>query len=119
MLVGDFKQELMKLHNKINLGLFGQGLRWQRVEIIHDKIYIIANNKRVKALTAIDEKDNITSKLIDIALIVEFKDRFKKMLKDELNINALAVLKDYDPGTEISVCIIIMDNKVEDIIKEI
>lgn len=119
MLVGDFKQEIMRLHNKVNMGLFGQGLRTQKVEIIQDKVFIIANNKRVTALTAIDQKDNMTTKLIDIALLVEFKERFLKEIEDSIKIKPLAVLKDYDPRTETTICIIILAGDVEEIIKKI
>lgn len=119
MLLGDFKQEMMRLHNKVNMGLFGQGLRWQRVEIIQDKVFIIANNKRVTALTAIDHKDNMTTKLIDIALLVEFKERFLKEIEEGIGSKPLAVLKDYDPSTETSICIIIMGKDVEEVLKEI
>ncbi len=119
MLLGDFKQEILKLNNKVNMEMFGVGLRWQKIEVMDDKAIIIANNKRVKALSAIDHKDAITSKLIDIALILEFKERFIKEVENSLGIKALAHLKDYDPGTEISFSVTIFEKDIEKLIREI
>lgn len=116
MLLGDFKQEIMKRHNTVNVKVFGQGLRWQRVEIIQDKIIIIANNKRVKALTTLDEKDRFTTRLIDIALLVEFKELFRNDLMNFLNCTPPVVLKDYDPSSEISMCAVLLDKDVQEML---
>lgn len=119
MLIGDFKQLFMKMNNRVNMEIFGQGLVWQRMEIFGDKVLIIAHNKRVKALTAIDQKDNITSKFIDIALIVEFKEKFIKYMQEELGIKILTHLKDYDPVTELSFSVTMLEKPVEDLLKEL
>lgn len=119
MLAGEFKQEILKLHNHVNLGLFGQGLRWQKVEILEDKMIIQANNKRVKALTAIDSIEPMTTKLMDLSLLLEFKTRFRRQLKEELGLDTVCVLKDYDPASELSVCIIVLKERVEDFLESL
>lgn len=119
MLLGDFKQQLMRLNNKINMEVFGQGLIWQKMEIFGDKVLIIAHNKRVTALSAIDRQDNLHSKVTDIALIVDFKLRFIKNVEEAMGIKVLAHLKDYDPGTELSFSVTIFERDVDKLIKEI
>ena len=114
MLLGAFKQEIMRLHNTVNLAIFGQGLRWQKVEILDDKVVIIANNKRVSALKALDPTDRLTTQLIDLSLLVEFKKRFREELEAELKLPLTAVLKDYDPETEISMCIVFLKSPVKE-----
>jgi len=119
VLLGEFKQEFMKLNNQINMEIFGQGLRWQKVEISGDKIFIIASNPRVRALTAIDKQDYIHSKLTDIALMADYKERFIKLVDETLGLKILAHLKDYDPKTELSFSVSILEKNLEDLLKQI
>jgi len=119
MLLGEFKQELMRLNNRINMEIFGQGLIWQRMEIFGDKVLIIAHNKRVKALTSIDRQDSLHSKLTDIALIMDFKERFIKLVEDTMGVKVLAHLKDYDPRTELSFSVTIFEKNIDELIKGI
>ncbi len=119
MLLGEFKQELMRINNKVSIEKFGQGLRSQRVEILGDKVLIIAHNPRVKALTSIDKQDNLHSKLITLELILDFKERFSKLVEDEMHIKVLAHLKDYDPATEVSFSLTILEKNVEEVIRDL
>lgn len=119
MLLGDFKQAFMRINNRANIEIFGQGLVSQKMEIFNDKILIIGHNKRVKVISTIERKDNITSKLIDIALIVEFKELFIKYMKEELGVRVLAHLKDYDPVSELSFSVTLLEKPVEELIKEL
>jgi len=116
VLLGEFKQEFMRLNNKINMEVFGQGLIWQRMEIFGDKVLIIAHNKRVKALASIDRQDNLHSKLTDIALIIDYKERFIKNVEEAMGIKVLAHLKDYDPVTELSFSVSILEKDVDKLI---
>jgi hypothetical protein len=117
MLLGEFKQELMRLNNKVNIEIFGQGLRWQKIEIIDDKVFIIANNRRVRGLDTVDPVDRLTTKLMDLALILKFKEHFIKIVQDALSVKILTHLKDYDPDTEISFSVTIFEKKIDDLIK--
>jgi len=119
MLLGEFKQELMRLNNKVNMEIFSQGLRWQKLEIIDDKVFIIANNRRVRGLDAVDPVDRLTTKLMDLALILKFKEHFIKTVQEALGIKVLAHLKDYDPFTEISFSVTIFEKNIDDLIKEL
>lgn len=119
MLAGDFKQEIMKLHNAVNISIFGQGLRWQKVEFFHDKIIIVAHNKRVPALNSLDETDRFTTRMMDLALLMQFKSMFKQELENFLSFEPLAVLKDYDPKSEMSMCAVLLDRSVEELLPSI
>lgn len=116
MQMGEFKQEIIKVNNRVNMEVFNQGLRSQKVEIFQDKILIIANNNRVKVLSMVDKKDTTTTKLMDIALIIEFKDRFVRAMEEHLGVKVLSHLKDYDPHLEISISVTILDRPVEEIL---
>lgn len=119
MLLGEFKQEFMKLNNKVNMDVFGQGLRWQKMEVIGDKIFIIANNPRIRALSSIDKQDYIHSKMTDIALIYDYKERFVKAVEESLGIKILTHLKDYDPISELSFSVSVMEKDVEELLRKI
>lgn len=116
MLMGEFKQEVIRINNKVNMEVFGQGLLSQRVEIFQDKILIIANNRRVKVLSMVDRTDNATTKLMDVALITEFKERFITMMDEQLGLKVLSHLKDYDPKLEISISVTILEKPVEELL---
>lgn len=119
MQLGEFKQEIIRINNKVNIEVFGQGLKSQRVEIFQDKIIIIAHNNRVKMLSMVERTDNLTSKIMDIALIMEFKDRFITAMDEYLGIKVLTHLKDYDPKTEISASVSILEKPVEELLPTI
>ena len=116
MLMGEFKQEVIRINNKVNMEVFGQGLLSQRVEIFQEKILIIANNRRVKVLSMVDRTDNATTKLMDVALITEFKERFITMMDEQLGLKVLSHLKDYDPKLEISISVTILEKPVEELL---
>ena len=116
MLMGEFKQEVIRINNKVNMEVFGQGLLSQRVEIFQDKILIIANNRRVKVLSMVDRTDNATTKLMDVALITEFKERFILMMDEQMGLRVLSHLKDYDPKLEISISVTILEKPVEELL---
>jgi uncharacterized protein YbcI len=116
MQMGEFKQEIMKVNNRVNMEVFNQGLKAQKVEVFQDKILIVANNNRVKALAVVDGRDRLATKMMDIALLMEFKDRFAAALEDHLGIKALSHLKDYDPKLELSISITILEKPVEELL---
>jgi hypothetical protein len=59
---GEFKQEIMRINNAVNQEMFGLGLRWQKVHVIDDKVLVLANNQRVKALATLSAKDRGATK---------------------------------------------------------
>ena len=107
--LGQFKQQIQAINNRTNKEIFQVGLLWQKVEVFEDAILLITKNKRVPALKALDHTDRTTTRMIDLALLEEYKRRLLKALTEELNIKAISIFKDYDPLTELSVTVIIKD----------
>lgn len=112
--IGDFKQEVMKLNNQVNEEMYGRGLDWQKVEIKGDKIVIIALNRRISVLKHLDNKDNLTARLMDLALLNEFKVRLKKSFEESTGLGIRSILKDYDPVNQMAGTIIITVEPVEE-----
>lgn len=108
----DLKQEIMRLNNNVNITMFGTGLRKQRVAVIEDKIIISADHKRIPALAALDGKDRMTTRFIDVAILDEYKQRLKKELNSQLKLQVKSVLKDYDPDIELAVTVIVLTEPV-------
>jgi hypothetical protein len=104
----DLKQEIMRINNNVNITMFGTGLRKQRVSVIEDKIIISADHKRIPALAALDGKDRMTTRFIDVAILDEYKCRLKKELAEQINLTVKSVMKDYDPEHELAVTVIVL-----------
>jgi hypothetical protein len=104
----DLKQEVMRVNNNVNIAMFGTGLRKQRVSITEDKIVISADHKRIPALAALDGKDRMTTRFIDVAILDEYKRRLKKDLIEQIQLPVKSVLKDYDPEHELAITVIVL-----------
>jgi len=117
--IGDFKQELIKINNQVNEEMYGRGLDWQKIDIIGDKIIILALNRRISVLRHIDEKDAFTARLMDLALLNEFKIRIKTYFEDKFQLKVRTILKDYDPVNQLAGMIIITVEPVEEFFEKI
>ncbi len=115
MPIGDLKQEIMKVNNRVNQALFGNGLRWQKVDILGHKIIILAENMRVKPLAVIDDRDSLATRLVDIALLNEYKSRLRQEIQESLGVTVRSILKDYDPKHQVAGTIIITEEKLDDL----
>jgi hypothetical protein len=112
--LGDFKQEVIKINNQVNEEMYSRGLDWQKIDIMGDKIIILSLNRRISVLKHIDEKDTFTARLMDLALLNEFKIRFKKYFEDKFQLKIRTILKDYDPVNQLAGMIIITVQPVEE-----
>lgn len=115
MLIGEFKQEVLRINNKANMEVFKQGLLSQRVDVIRNAVVITAKNRRVNVL-AYEEVDKQVTESMDRALINRYKRVFAQLMKEELGIEILAHLKDYDPVLELSVSVTIFNQNIEDLL---
>lgn len=98
---GQLKQQLAAVNNQVNTEIFGRGLRSQKVYIMENLVFIIANNQRVPALATLDKR-GLPTREIDMVLIDSYKDRLRELVQEKLGLPVLSVLKDYDPKNEIS-----------------
>ena len=116
MLLGEFKQEMLKINNSINMEVFNQGLHQQRLEVVDDKVIIIARNNRVKVLSVFDKCDPAMARMADLALLNEFKQRFVKTVEAYFGVPILSFMKDYDPKLEMSVSVTFYERPVEQLL---
>lgn len=114
MATGDLKQEIMRVNNRVNQSLFGSGLRWQKVDVLGQKIIILAENMRVRPLAAIDDRDILATRLVDIALLNEYKSRLRQEIQESLGVTVRSILKDYDPKHQVAGTIIITEERLEE-----
>jgi hypothetical protein len=112
--LGDFKQEIIKINNQVNEEMYGRGLDWQKIDILGDKIIILALNRRISVLKHLDDKDTFTARLMDLALLNEFKIRFKRTFEEATGLKIRTVLKDYDPVNQLAATMIITVEPVEE-----
>lgn len=117
MTPGDLKQELMRINNEVNQEMFGTGLRWQRVDLLDDRILLMARNPRVKALSVFDSGGGFTARLMDLALVEEYKKRLRKALEDRLGCRVRSLLKDYDPAEELAFTLVVLHGTLEDLLR--
>ena len=118
MLMGEFKQEILRINNKVNMEVFGQGLLSQQAYVLQDKVLIVAKNRRVAVLRQMEGDESVREAVetMDRALIVRFKQRFIQMVREELGIEVLSHMKDYDPKLEISTSVSVFGRPVEEML---
>lgn len=119
MQMGEFKQEILRINNKVNMEVFNQGLLSQRVDIFRDKVLITAKNRRVSVLSISHTMDKNTTEIMDRVLIVRFKELFCAEVEEELGLKVLSHLKDYDPELEISVSVSIFEKPIEELLPDL
>ncbi|WP_221563031.1 Na-translocating system protein MpsC family protein [Alkalihalobacillus sp. TS-13] len=106
---GQFKQEIIKDYNNINLRMFNIGVKRQKVDIIGEKVLILAIHKRIPSLKYLDEMNRFVTRIADTAIIDAYKEQLKMTIEEKYEMKVHSVLKDYDPVTECSGTIIILD----------
>jgi len=112
MSLGSLKRELIALYNQVNQQNFDVGVRQQRIEILGDQIVIVAEHRRVPALTTLDESHRWLTRMVDAALLDVYKARLKEGVEALLGLRVRVVLKDYDPETQMSATVILLEGPV-------
>ena len=110
---GQLKQELTKVYNEVNLQLFQIGVKRLRVDFVGDRILFMTYHRRVPAIRSVDEKNRELTRMMDILLIDEFKALLKGRLETKYEIKVVSILKDYDPETELSATVVVLEQNVE------
>ncbi|MFZ5642379.1 MAG: DUF2294 domain-containing protein [Bacillota bacterium] len=104
----DLKQSIMRVYNNINQEMFDVGVKRLRVDIVGSKIVILAEHRRIPGLKALDGINRQITRLADVALLDENKQRLKKHLEAELGLKIKTVLKDYDPEHEVAATVVVL-----------
>ncbi|MEQ8439245.1 MAG: Na-translocating system protein MpsC family protein [Ilumatobacter fluminis] len=108
MSVGELKQEILRLYNAVNQDMWGIGVRQQRVDVFSDRILIVAEHQRVPVLEILDAEHRDLTRAVDAALIDENKRRLGELLESTLGLGIRAILKDYDPETQLSATVVML-----------
>lgn len=106
------KREIIRLYNEINQDMYAVGVRQQRVELLGDKILVLAEHQRVPALAALDCQNRSLTRMVDAALLDEYKARLRSRVEALLGMPIRAILKDYDPVTQLAGTIICLDGQL-------
>ena len=109
MTAGELKQRILTIYNATNQQVWGTGVRQQRVELLRDQILVVAVHQRVPALASLDATRRDLTRGVDVALVDLYKSVFREALESGLGLGIVAVLKDYDPETQLSCTVIMLD----------
>ncbi|MCL6477106.1 MAG: DUF2294 domain-containing protein [Peptococcaceae bacterium] len=104
----------MKVYNSVNQEMFETGVKSLRVDIIGNKIVILANHRRIPGLKALDSVNRPVTRIADVALLDENKRRLKAQFEAELGLKIKTVLKDYDPEHEVAATVAVLYESLTD-----
>lgn len=107
--LGELKQEILRLYNAVNQDMWRVGVRRQRVDVLGDRILIVAEHERVPALAVLDADHRPLTRIVDSTLIDENKRRLHQVLTEALGLSIQVVLKDYDPDTQLAATVVMLD----------
>jgi uncharacterized protein YbcI len=71
---------------------------------------------RISSLKYLDETNHFITRMADISIIDSFKLELKALIEEKYGMKVHSILKDYDPTTECSGTIVILDKNVTDYI---
>lgn len=106
---GEVKQLILRLYNSTNQAVWGTGVQRQRVDLLGDRILVVAVHQRVPALAALDPSRRDLTRQVDVALVDHYKALFSEALEESLGVDVRAVLKDYDPDTQLSSTLVVLE----------
>lgn len=109
---GNLKQDIIRLYNQINQEMFNIGTKWVKIEIFGRYILILAKHRRIPSSTLLDKKAPILSRMIDVILLDEFKDKLKFEFSNKFEFEIDYILKDYDPINEMAGTLIVLRNSL-------
>ena len=107
--ITDLKKQLFRIYLDIMKDMYGYGTVEIKIQLNDDMIIFFAKSNRTPALKAIEEHYPDIKRMTDYALFSEFKTRLKKSLSEKLGIEALAMLRDYDPAYQVGVTVVILE----------
>jgi len=116
MTLGELKQSIMRIYNTVNQEIFEIGVKRLRVDVVGNKIVILAEHQRLAGLRSLDITNRFVTRMADVALLDENKARMKAALEKHFpEIKIKTILKDYDPFTETAGMIIVTEQLLEEL----
>ncbi|MGM0876959.1 MAG: Na-translocating system protein MpsC family protein [Bacillota bacterium] len=106
------KKKLATLYNEISKEIFSIGVHDQKIDIVDNKILILARTKRIPALDALSEEYSELVLSLDAALSSRYKKLLKEKLKLTFDVNVTSVFRDYDPDQGTACTVICFENLI-------
>ena len=106
--LAELKQAVARAYNVVNQEMYDIGVKRLRVDVVGNKIVILAEHRRIPGLKALDKVNRTVTRLADVALLDENKKRLKEQLETDLEIRIKTVLKDYDPEHEVAATVALL-----------
>ncbi|MFD2616689.1 Na-translocating system protein MpsC family protein [Terrilactibacillus laevilacticus] len=100
------KKSLAIINNEINKQIFNIGVQDQKIDILDNKILIIARTKRIPALSILEEDYHPLVSSVDSALSVKYKQLLKEKIEKAFDLKITYLFRDYDPLVE-RTCIVL------------
>jgi uncharacterized protein YbcI len=107
------RRQLASLYNEINKEIFSRGVHDQKIDIVDNKVIILARTKRLPALNGLEGEHSELVLALDSALSSRYKKRLKEKLEFLFDINVTFLFRDYDPHTEQSCAVIYFDKRID------
>ncbi|WP_141432737.1 Na-translocating system protein MpsC family protein [Bacillus sp. 03113] len=107
-----FKKSLATLFNETNKEIFHVGVHEQKIEIVGNKILILARTQRIPALDALGDEHSGLVLALDAALSSRYKTLLKEKLEDMFDLKITSLFRDYDPNKGISCTVICLENQI-------
>ena len=107
--ITDLKKQLFRIYLDIMKEMYGYGTVEIKINVTDDMIIFFAKSNRTPVLKSIEDNHPFVKQLADYALFSEFKTRLRKSLSEKLGIEALAMLRDYDPAYQVAVTVVILE----------
>lgn len=104
---GQLKQDILKTYNAVNQEMFVAGVSQQRVEILGDRVLILAEHRRIPTLAVLDQIDPAAARIADTALVRENKRRLAAALETLIGVPVRTILKDYDGATGLAATVVV------------
>ena len=111
--LGELKQSLTRDYNKINSKIFSSGVVSLKIEIIDEKIFMLAVHKRLVSLDYLSKESKYVSDLADYYLIKAFKTEMKEVLTQNYGFTVTSIFKDYDSVDELSSTLVLLEKSVQ------
>ncbi|MGP7818784.1 Na-translocating system protein MpsC family protein [Niallia sp. 01092] len=106
-----FKKKLATLFNDTNKEIFHVGVHEQKINIIDNKILILAKTQRVPALDALGDEHSELVLALDSALSSRYKKLLKANFEAMFDLKISSLFRDYDPNKGISCTVICIENQ--------
>lgn len=110
--LGEFKQALTRDYNRINSSIFASGVVTLKIDVLEDRISMLAVHKRQPALQTLSRENAHIADLADLYLIKAFKKEMKQVLVDEYGLDVVAIFKDYDAAAQLSSTMVLLQKGV-------